>query len=132
MILFHFSTTNERGACLILYMKLNKLIIAGLATAFLSACVTAKPEGGKKEKGEKGEKPAKREFAEIDADASGELSLAEFSDGAKSAEKAAKRFEHMDADANGSVTKEEFDSAKPSKAKGKGKGKDKKEPKGDE
>ncbi len=104
-------------------MKLNKLIIVGLATATLSACVSAKPE-----KGEKRERPPKREFAEIDTDGSGELSLEEFIKGAPNEEKATKRFGHMDADSNGSVTQEEFDSAKPPKGKGKGK----KGPKGDE
>jgi len=103
-------------------MKLNKLIITGLAAAFLSSFVVAKPGGGGKDKKER---PPKREFSEVDADSDGKVSLAEFIDGAPDAEKATARFEKKDQDADGFLSEEEYNT-KGKKGKGKGKGKKKK------
>ena len=95
-------------------MKLNKLIITGLAAAFLSSFVVAKPGGGKDKK----ERPPKREFSEVDADDDGQVSLAEFIDGAPDAEKATARFEKKDKDTDGFLSEEEYNT-KGKKGKGK-------------
>lgn len=102
-------------------MKLNKLIIIGLAAAFLSSFVAAKPGGGKG----KGERPPKRVFSEVDTDSDGKVSLEEFLVGAPNEERATKRFEKRDKDEDSFLSEEEFNAPKGKKGK-KGKGKRKK------
>jgi len=95
-------------------MKLNKLIITGLAAAFLSSFVAAKPGG----KG-KGERPPKRVFSEVDTDSDGKVSLEEFLVGAPNEERATKRFEKRDKDEDSFLSEEEFNAPKGKKGKGK-------------